>query len=117
MELCKMYGKNGPSDKKLRIVQGLKSGKNFKDLAEELQIAKPTAEVYGVDCLAAGQDVDFQEIAAYMDINRESFAIIQGEIMKVHDKKLRTVRDNLREAFSYNQIRFVLACLIRDLHL
>lgn len=67
MELCKMYGKNGPSDKKLRIVQGLKSG---KDLAEELQIAKPTAEVYGIDCLAAGQDVDFQEIAAYMDINR-----------------------------------------------
>ena len=48
-----MYGKNGPSDKKLRIVQGLKSGKNFKDLAEELQIAKPTAEVYGIDCLAA----------------------------------------------------------------
>ena len=112
-----MYGKNMPSPKKHRVAQGLNIGKNFQELAEELKIAQATAEVYGIDCLAAGQDVDHQTIAKYLDIGQESFERIKSEIMSSNDKKLRTVRDNLREEFSYNQIRFVLACQIRDLEL
>lgn len=42
-----------PSLKKHRVAQGLKIGKNFHQLAEELKIAQATAEVYGIDCLAA----------------------------------------------------------------
>ena len=112
-----MYGRNMPSAKKYRVAQGLKTGKNFQELAEELNIAQATAEVYGIDCLAAGQDVDHQLIAKYLNIGQESFERIKGEIMSIIDKKLRTVRDNLREEFSYNQIRFVLACQIRELEL
>jgi len=112
-----MYGKNGPSPKKLLVIQGLKLGKNFQDLSEELQIAKPTAEVYGIHGLAAGQDVDHQMLAEFMEISGESFQVIKNEIMQSDDKKLRTVGDNLNEAFTYNQIRFLLACMIQDLHL
>lgn len=106
-----------PSHKKHRVAQGLQIGKNFQELAEELNIAQATAEVYGIDCLAAGQEVDHQIIAKYLDIGRESFERIKSEIMSNNDKKLRTVRDNLSETFSYNQIRFVLACQIRELEL
>ena len=111
-----MYGKNGLSPKKVLVIQGLQLGKNFKDLSEELQIAKPTAEVYAIDCLAAGRDVDHQKVAEHMQINGESFQIIKNEILQ-SDKKLRTVRDNLNEAVNYYQIRFVLACMIQDLQL
>ena len=92
-------------------------GKNFHELALELNIAQATTEVYGIDCLAAGQDVDHQTFAKYLDISEESFERIKNEIMSSNDKKLRTVRGNLGEGFSYNQIRFVLACQIHDLEL
>ena len=92
-------------------------GKNFHKLASELNIAQATAEVYGIDCLAVGQDVDHQTVAKYLDISKESFEWIKNEIMSSNDKKLRTVRDNLGEGFIYNQIRFVLACQICDLEL
>ena len=111
-----MYGKNGLLPKKVLFIQGLKLGKNFKDLSEELQIAKPTAEVYAIDCLAAGRDVDHQKVAEHMQINGESFQIIKNEILQ-RDNKLHTVQDNLNDAFNYNQIRFVLAYMIQDLHL
>ena len=87
-----------PSPKKHRIAQGLKIGKKFHELAE----------VYGIDCLVAGQDGDHQTIAKYLDISEESFEGIKSEIMSSNDKKLRTFLDNLREEFSYNQIRFFL---------
>ena len=91
-------------------------GKNFQQLADELKIAQATAEVYSIDCLAAGFDMDHQTTAKYLAISVESFERIKGEIMSSNDRRLRTVRDNLEE-FSYNQIRFVLACQIQDLDL
>ena len=55
-----MYGKNTPSMKKRLVVDGLKKGKSFEKLAAELGVAKATAEVYGIDCLAAGQEIDHE---------------------------------------------------------
>ena len=46
-----MYGKNNPSPKKRLIIEGLKMGKNFSDLAADLSITKATAEVYRIDGL------------------------------------------------------------------
>ena len=83
-----MYRKNGLSPKKVLVIQGLKLGKNLKDLSEELQIAKPTVEVYGIDCLAAGRDVHHQKIAEHMQISGESFQIIKNEILQSDDKKV-----------------------------
>ena len=82
----------------------------FHQFAEELKMAKATAEVYAIDFLPAGQYLDHQTIAKYLDICEDSFERIKGEITSNNDKKLCTLRDKLREAFSNKQIRFVLAC-------
>ena len=102
-----MYGQNKPSPKKHLVTHGLKMGKN---------VAQATAEVHGIDCLAAGLDMDHQTMEKYLATSVESFERIKGEVMSSNDRRLRTVRDNLEE-FSYNQIRFVLACQIQDLDL
>ena len=60
-----MYGKNNPSPKKRLIIEGLKMGKNFSDLAADLSITKATAEVYGIDGLAVGQQIS--SIRGYVD--------------------------------------------------
>lgn len=112
-----MYGKNTPSTKKSLVVDGLKNGKKFEELAAELGVATATAEVYGIDGLAAGQEIDHEMLSKYLQISVESFQLIKTEILSNEDPKLRTIRDNLEEQFSYNQIRFVLACLIQELDL
>jgi len=117
MELCRLYGKNNPSPKKMLVIQGLKLGKTFATLSSELNVAEATAEVYGIDCLAARADLDHESVAKCLKVSKESFDVIKSEIMANEDKKLRTVWDNLGQLFSYNQIRFVLACLIRDYEL
>lgn len=118
-ELLEMYGKNLPSVKKHLVVQGLKIGKTFDQLAQEMKISRATAEVYAIDSLAAGQEVDHETIAKSLEINEEDFQRIKGELMSTmrNDKKLRTVRDNLGQQYGYNQIRFVLACQIQELEL
>ena len=110
-----MYGMNNSSPKKRLVMQGLKDGKDFSRLARELNIATATAEVYGIDCLAAGGELDYEMMASYLKVTKTSFEIIKGEILSSEDKKLRTVRDNLGEVYTYNQLRFVLACLIHEL--
>ena len=117
MELRTLYGKNNPSPKKMLVMQGLKLGKNFATLSSELNVAEATAEVYGIDCLAAGAELDHEYVAKCLKVSKESFGVIKGEIMANEDKKLRTVWDNLGQLYSYNQIRFVLACLIHDYEL
>ncbi|KAJ7380598.1 hypothetical protein OS493_009065 [Desmophyllum pertusum] len=112
-----MYGKNGPSHKKRLVGDGLKQGKDFIQLAGELNVNTATAEVYGIDCLAAGQDLNHQSMAEHLGVTDESFDMIRREIITIEDKKLRTVRDNLDDSYTYNQIRFVLACLIHELEL
>lgn len=112
-----MYGKNNPSPKKSLIIEGLKMGKNFSDLAADLSITKATAEVYGIDGLAAGQQIDRETLARLLNVSMDCFKRIRNEIVVCEDRKLRTIRDNLSQEFSYNQIRFVLACLIQELEL
>ena len=92
-------------------MQGLKDGKEFTHLARELNIATATAEVYGIDCLAAGGELDHEMRAGYLKVSKTSFDLIKGEILSSEDKKRHTVRDNLGEVYTYNQLRFVLACL------
>lgn len=112
-----MYGKNNPSPKKRLIIEGLKMGKNFSDLAADLSITKANAEVYGIDGLAAGQQIDHETLARLLDVSMDCFKRIRNEIFVCEGRKLRTIRDNLSQEFSYNQIRFVLACLIHELEL
>ena len=99
------------------VIQGLKLGKNFVMLSSKINVAEATAEVYGIDCLAAGAELDHESEAKCLKVSKESFGVIKDEIMANEDKKLRTVWDHLGQLYSYNQIRFVLACLIHDYEL
>ena len=101
----------------MQIFDGLKLGKDFARLSSELQIAYATAEVYGIDCLAAGGPLDHEMIARYLDVTPDAFHPIKRAIQSNEDLKLRTIRDGFDVEFSYNQIRFVLACLIQDFEL
>lgn len=112
-----LYGKNQPSNKKLRIAEELTKGKSLTELALELGIAIATAEVYAIDCLAAGRKIAHEQIASYLAISTDAFQRIKITILSNEDNRLRTIRDSLDEEFSYNQIRFVLACLIHELEL
>ena len=91
-------------------------GKSVAVIARELGIAEATVEVYAIDCFAANAPLDKTLLARHMDINPESFKLIKGAIEGCKDGKLRTVKDQL-DVFSYNQIRLVLACMIRDLEI
>ena len=91
--------------------------KNFAALAADLNVVQATAEVYGIDCLAAGAEMDHEIIATFLDVTEESFSVIKREIFSNEDRKLRTIRDNLGEVITYNQIRFVIACLIHNLEM
>ena len=92
-------------------------GKSLTQLSSELGITLATAEVYAIDCLAAGRKLDHEILASYLGISTDSFQRIKMAILSNEDNKLRTIRDAFTEEFSYNQIRFVLACLIRELEL
>ena len=96
------------------VMEGLKLGKSFAVLAAELRVSQATAEVYGIDCLAACGDLDHNIMAGFLNVNKEVFNRIKSEIMNNEDKKLRSVRDSLNEAYFYNEIRFVLACMIHN---
>ena len=92
-------------------------GKSLTQLSSELGITVATAEVYAIDCLAAGRKLDHEILASYLGISTDSFQRIKMAILSNEDNKLRTIRDAFTEEFSYNQIRFVLACSIRELEL
>lgn len=80
-----MYGKNNPSPKKSLIIEGLKMGKNFSDLAADLSITKATAEVYGIDGLAAGQQIDHETLARLLEVSMDCFKRIRNEIVVCED--------------------------------
>ena len=115
--LIQLYGKNQLSNNKLRIAEEFALGKSLTQLASEMGIAKATAEVYAIDCLAAGRKIDHEQLASFLALTADAFQRIKVTILSNEDNRLRTIRDSLSEEFCYNQIRFVLACLIHELEL
>ena len=110
-------GRTKVQTNKLRIAEELTMVKSLTQLSSELGIAVATAEVYVTDCLAAGRKLDYKLLASYLGISTDSFQPIKIAILSNEDNKLRTIRDALTEEFSYNQVCFVLACLICELEL
>ena len=91
------------------------NGKDFKAVVGMLHVAEATAQIYAIDSFAAGAPIDHVRLAN-LQVTEENFEAIRNCIEKNKDHKLRSIRDEL-VVFSYNQIRFVLACMIRDLTL
>ena len=98
-------------------MQGLKEGTNFPALEANLNVAQATAKVYGIDCFAAGTELDHETIAAFLDSTKDYFSIIKRENVSSEDRKPRTIQDNLGEVITYSQIRLVIACLIHNLEI
>ena len=113
----RMYGKNQPSNGKMQAFELLKNGRDYKEIASSLRVQQSTAEVYTIDALAAGAPLDHGRMANLLGVTRDIFERVMTVITANTDSQLRTIRDELGESFSYNQIRFVLACMIRDLEL
>ena len=115
--LMRLYGKNQPSNAKMNAYELLKSGLNYKEIAARLRVQEPTAEVYTIDALAAGAPLDHERMAILLGVAGDTFEAIKKAISSNTDSKLRSIKDELNESLTYNQIRFVLACMIRDINL
>lgn len=112
-----LCGNNPASSNKIAVVEHLRKGKDFKSIAREMQVALATAEVYAIDSFAANAPLDENMLARHLQVDGDAFEVIRTAINKNTDAKLRTVKNELKDAFSYNQIRFVIACLIRDIQI
>lgn len=110
----RLYGKNQPSDTKMNAYKLLKSGQNYKEISARLRVQESTAEVYTIDALAAGAPLDHERMAILLGITGDTFEAIKN---CNKDAKLRSIRNEVNESFTYNQVRFVLACMIRDINL
>ena len=102
-----MYGKNDRSNRKILVAEEFKKGKSLQEIADQIRVAKATAEIYGIDAFAAGIPLDHNQLAAELGIEDHQFHAIKKCIQCNVDSKLKTVKDSL-EVYTYNQIRFVL---------
>ena len=112
----RMYGKNEPTNQKMRAFSMFRSGSNYQQVASTLQIQLATAKVYTIDAFASGAPLDHERMAQLMGEDSHQFQRIKAVIEANVDGKLRTIKADLVDS-TYNQIRFALACMIRNLHL
>lgn len=101
----------------MRAFEEFKAGRSYREIAATLAVQEATAEVYTIDAFAAGAPLNHTRMANFLEIQGEDFERIKSAITANSNAKLTTIRADLNESFSYNQIRFVLACMIRDLDL
>lgn len=88
-------------------------GKDFGAICRELRVQRATAEVYTIDAFAAGKNIDPERLADLLNVTKDLFSRLQ-QLLLNHDR-LGKVKEAI-EGCTYNQIRFVLACMIRDVH-
>ena len=81
-------------------------------IAQCVQIQAATADVYAIDCLGAGMKLDYEVLATQLGVTPELFACIKSKVAYV--SHLQEIKDIIDES-TYNQIRFVIACMIHDL--
>ncbi|KAJ7389451.1 hypothetical protein OS493_031420 [Desmophyllum pertusum] len=95
------------ADRKILVAEEFKKGKSLQEIADQIRVAKATAEIYGMDAFAAGIPLDHNQLAAELGIEDHQFHAIKKCIQCNVDFKLRTVKDSL-EVYTYNQIRFII---------
>lgn len=92
-----------------------RGGSNYQQIASTPRIQLTTAEVYTIDAFASGAPLDHERMAQLMGVDSDLFQRIKAVVEANADGKLRAIKDDLVDS-TYNQIRFVLACMIRSLH-
>ena len=85
---------------------------DLADIARQLGVQRPTVEVYLIDLLVAGQELDHDRLGSLLDVTEDQLLLLQEELrVKTRLSEVKQSCPNV----TYNQIRFVLACLIRNL--
>lgn len=90
-----------------------KSHTKISTIASFLRIEIPTAEVYVIDAYCAGAPVSVEKLASELNLSPESMEQMSS-LIESGLPSLRQIKDAVEGKFSYNQIRLVLAALIRD---
>lgn len=80
--LLSLYGKVKVSNQKLRAVDAFNKGMRLRDIACELFVELPTAEVYLIDSLVAGKDLDHKPLGEYLHITNEHFLLLRNKLFK-----------------------------------
>ena len=110
-----VYRKNIASAKKIQAAKMFgKSHSSIKAIAKVLHVEIPTAEVYILDAYCAGAPISIEKLANELNVcsplsDRISQLIMDGI------PTLRQLKDDALDGqASYNQIKVVLAAIIRD---
>ena len=86
-------------------------------IAHEMRVQRATAEVYVLDSFAVGAPVSHEFLMAELAVTPELFRRIRQELSALGKLRLRMIKDNLENGnmnVSYNQIKLVIGCLLRD---
>ncbi|KAJ7360168.1 hypothetical protein OS493_018158 [Desmophyllum pertusum] len=78
--LLKLYGKITESNQKLRAVDSFDKGMDLADIARKLCVQRPTVEVYLIDGLVAGKEVDHNRLGNQLDVTEDHFLLLQVEL-------------------------------------
>ncbi|XP_044184030.1 uncharacterized protein LOC122964497 [Acropora millepora] len=97
--LLSLYGKVKVSNQKLRAVDAFNKGMRLRDIACELFVELPTAEVYLIDSLVAGKDLHHERLGEYLHITNEHFLLLRNELLV--KPRLSMVKQSY-PSFTYN---------------
>ena len=87
---------------------------NIKSIAKVLRVEIPTAEVYIIDAYCAGAPmISIKKLASEMNIYSPNIDKV-ARLIEQGLPTLRQIKDALDGIVSYNQIKVVLAAMIRD---
>lgn len=91
-------------------------GQDFETIGKVLGVVTATAQVYTIDGYCSGAPLSFPELCDSMNLTPTDIKTLSDGI-KRHGTSLRNTRDQLGMVHTYNQIRLVLAAMIRgELH-
>ena len=78
-----------------------------------LNVAVATAEVYTIDGFCSGAPLSYDDLAIKLGLDTDDTNLIAAQLLQNINSGLRVVRDALKNVYTYNQIRLVLAAMIR----
>ena len=113
-----LYGKNRTSAKKIQAAKMFeKCYSKISSIANLLAIEIPTAEVYIIDAYCTGAPVSIEKLASELKIHNPNGSANVAKISRLIEEalgSLRQIKDAVEGQFSYNQVKVVLAAIIRD---
>ena len=70
------------SNQKLRAVYSFQNGMNLAEVACELCIQTATVEIYLIDALVAGKDIDYHRMGSLLNVTGDVFLLLRQICLK-----------------------------------